>query len=155
MNRGGVGSASIVLIFAVLCLTIFTMISYASAMADEVLIRREVDLVKNFYAADVLAEQVLHEILISEGTPDNVLGIEIDSYWDMMLWAERVSFIVPISETNELYVVVVIGEHSYEILTWRMQLIGEWEPFFEWNLWQGFDEEDGGLNLFDPDAFSW
>lgn len=142
MNRGGVGSASIVLIFAVLCLAIFTMISYMSALADQVLIAREVELVKGFYAADALAEQILHEILTTEGTPLNVFGVEVSSHWDTLLEAEKISFITPISETQELYVVAVIGEDSYEILTWRMQLTGDWNPFFEWNLWSGFDEDD-------------
>ena len=155
MNRGGVGSASIVLIFAVLCLAIFTMISYMSALADEILIEREVALVKSFYAADVLAEQVLHEIIISEGEiPYDVLGVEITAFWDFDLWAEKVSFAIPISETQELYVVAVIGEDSYEILTWRMQLEGDWDPFVIFPIFN-FGDDGDGMGLFDPDAFDW
>ena len=155
MNRGGVGSASIVLIFAVLCLAIFTMISYMSALADEVLIEREVTLVRAFYEADVLAEKILHEILTADGeVPYSALGVEITSFWDFDLWAEKVSFAVPISEKQELYVVAVISESSYEILTWRIQLEGDWDPFVIFPIFSGFDD-NGGMGLFDPDAFDW
>ena len=142
MNRGGIGSASLILIFAVLCLTIFAVISFISATTDKVLVNMEVQMVKNYYNADVLAEQVLAEILASEETPDNVMGVEIISYWDWDLLAERVFFTCPISETHVLYVDVAISEYSYRILSWRMYKIGEWEADGSLNLWQGAFDDD-------------
>ena len=143
MNRGGMGSASIVLVFAVLCLSIFTMISYISARAEESLINTEVDLVKNFYEADTLAVQILDNILSSGATPEEIFGVEITSYWDMDLWAERVSFIIPVSAINDLYVAVAISENLYEILTWRMYKTGEWEADDRLDVWQGSFDGDG------------
>jgi len=140
MSRGGIGSASIVLVFAVLCLTIFTVITLVPALTEEILIDSEVRLVKDFYAADTLAEQVLAEILASSYTPESVMGVEITSYWCWDTFTELVYFVSPISDTKELYVVVSIDFESYSILTWRMTEIGEWDSDRPLNVWQG-DED--------------
>jgi len=140
MSRGGIGSASMVLVFAVVCLTIFTVISFVSALTEQSLIEAEVRLVKAYYAADTLAEQILAEILASDEPPENILGIEIAAYWDWDTFAEIVSFIAPISDNKELYVNVSISEDSYEILTWRMYEIGEWQADQTLNVWQGFGD---------------
>jgi len=142
MGRGGVGSASIVLVFAVLCLTIFTVISYMSALAEQNLIEAEVRMVKAYYAADTLAERVMAEILAADIVPHDIMGVEISAYWDWDLLAEVVSFVSPVSDTTELYVVVAIGDDSYEILSWRMYQIGEWEVDDRLDVWQGEFDED-------------
>ena len=51
MNKSGIGigSASVVLVFAVLCLTIFALISYTAAINDKALTEVEVRLVKGYY----------------------------------------------------------------------------------------------------------
>jgi len=136
MSRGGVGSASIVLIFAILCLTIFTVISFMPALIEQNLINAEVQLVEAYYVADTLAERVLAEILSTD--VENVLEVEITSYWDWDLMVERVSFVCPISETKELYVVVEIGSDFYNILNWQVRATGEWEPDDRLNVWPGY-----------------
>ena len=142
MSRGGIGSASIVLVFAVVCLTIFTVMAYGSALMDERLIESEVRLIEAFYAADSLAEQVLAEVLTSEIVPDYIMGVEIFSYWDWDILAEIVSFVSPITDTREIYVSVAIYEDSYRILTWRVYETGEWEVYDRLNVWPGFFEDD-------------
>jgi len=137
MSRGGVGSASIVLIFAILCLTIFTVISFVPALIEQNLISAEVQLVEAYYVADTLAERVLAKILSTDAELDNILGIEITSYWDWDLLVERVSFICPISETKELYVVAEIGSDFHNILNWQVRAAGEWEPDDRLNVWSG------------------
>jgi len=137
MNRGGVGSASIVLIFAVLCLTIFTVVSLLSALTEESLIDAEVHLVEAFYEADTLAELILAEVLSAEIVPEAVRGVEIYADWDWDLMAEVISFTAPVSDTKELYVIVAIGFDYYEILSWRMYNIGEWEADDRLNVWTG------------------
>ncbi|MCL2840038.1 MAG: hypothetical protein FWE05_04615 [Defluviitaleaceae bacterium] len=142
MSRGGIGSASIVLVFAVLGLTIFATISYISALTDQVLIDSEVESVVAFYTADAQAELIVAEILSAEITPEYVNGIEITSYWDWDLIAELVSFAYPVTETRLLYVVIAIGLDSYEIITWRMYNTWEWEADTRLNVWQGGEDDD-------------
>jgi len=138
MKWGGLGSASIVLVFAVLCLSIFATIAYVSALTDETLITAEVQLVSAYYRADTLAEQILEVILSAQLIPDNINGIEITSYWDWELMAEIVSFALPILDTHVLCISVAINSGSYDILTWRMRDITNWQTDDRLHVWQGF-----------------
>jgi hypothetical protein len=143
MKRGGigVGSASIVLIFATLCLAIFTVVSLLPALTEQVLIEAEIQFVTDFYAADTVAEQVLAEILYEifqgEPTPPQVLGIEVFSYWNWDFFAEIISFRTPVTDYRGLYVVVAFYGDFYEILTWQMYSLVDWTPDDRLNVWQG------------------
>ena len=143
LKRGGIGSASIALIFVVLCMTIFTVISFVFAISEESLIQNEVDSVKAFYAADTLAEQVLAEILSAEGAvPVSAMGIDIFSRWDIGLMAEIVYFTIPVMDNSELYVAIELDGFNYNIISWRMYPMGLWEADDNINIFQGFGDED-------------
>jgi hypothetical protein len=49
MGKNAIGNASIVLIFAVLCLMIFTTMSYLCAITEQKFIREEVEAIKLFW----------------------------------------------------------------------------------------------------------
>ena len=132
MSKSGIGSASIVLVFTVLCMTIFTVISLVPALIGQTLIESEVELVQSFYAADTLAEQTLAEILASPTVPESVLGVAITSGQ-----GGRVSFTIPIAQTKMLYVAVRIEGEHYEILTWQMYETRYWEADDDWGVWLG------------------
>lgn len=140
MNKSGigVGSASIVLIFAVLCLTIFTLITYMSANTEMALANAEAELVKSYYEADTLAERIIDELV--SGASGNVLGAEIKSEWDWDMLADITEFSCPMSERKELYVKIALYEdNSYDILSWRMRDAGEWETDAALPVWTGED----------------
>ena len=144
MNKGGVGvgSASIVLVFAVLCLTVFSLITFVVAHNDRVLSEAESAFVLGYYEADCQAERVLAGILESDVLPEMVLGVEIESEWDMDLWADVVSYACQISDRKELHVELVIYEvdGTYDILSWSMRDTIEWEMDTSLNVWLGFDD---------------
>jgi hypothetical protein len=144
MNKKGigVGSASIMLVFAVICMAIFAVISFSSAVSNSALVKIEKELVRSYYEADSLAEAVFAELLLADVIPDGVRGVEIQSGWDLSLDTETVSFTCEISDTKELYVVIAVYEKEMDILVWRMRDIGEWET------------DDGAMDLFDDDFFS-
>jgi len=138
MNRGGIGSASIVLVFAVLCLAIFTVISLMPAMTEQTLIERELQLVEAFYAADTLAEKILAEILAADTVPETVMGIDIEFVdFDFFLMAEIISFSAPVIGTRELYVEVALGWDFYEIMAWHMYDAAGWDADETLNVFQG------------------
>jgi hypothetical protein len=146
MNKGGgvgVGSASIVLVFAVLCLTVFSMITYVVAGNHVALAQAEARMVKAFYEADALAERILAEILEADYTPETVLGVDIESEWVWDLDAEYVRFLSPISDNKSLYVRLAIRFDSYEILSWRMWDEDEWTFDEGWDVWLGPEDDDG------------
>lgn len=153
MNKGGsgmgVGSASIVLVFAVLCLTVFAIISYTSALADHALVKTEIQLIQSYYEADALAESVLAEIIRSGDVPESVGDIEIFEGWDWEREIYTVSFMCPVSDRKELY--VAANAEDGGVLTWKMRDIGGWDAddgWGDWGLWPG---DDDGLDLWDWD----
>jgi len=142
MGKNGIGSASIVLVFVVLCLTIFSVISLLPALTERNLAEAEVRLVQDFYAADALAERILAHLLTLDETPESILGVEINSYWDWDLFLDMVSFGVPISETQILYVQIGIDFDRYHIFAWRMVGIDEWEADESIDVWDGILDDE-------------
>ena len=141
MNRGGIGSASVVLVFAVLCLTIFAVISLVPALREAQLVEGEVALVVNFYRADAAAEEILAFILAADATPDYVMGIEIHSYWDWERFAEVIYFVYPLDDTRGLFVSAAIdADMTYRILAWYMLSFAGWEADLRLNVWRGTGE---------------
>lgn len=58
----GVGASSILMIFVVLCLTTFGVLSYVTANADNKISTKNAETVENYYAATAIAEQKLQKI---------------------------------------------------------------------------------------------
>jgi len=143
VNKGGigVGSASIVLVFAVLCLTVFSLITFVVAGNEKALIDAEAQLVTGYYEADALAERVLAEIVTSDHIPSMAQGVRIerlgrDEYTDF----DTVFFFCPISDQKALYVRLASSDGSFDILDWRMLDTDEWEFDDSLNVWTGFDD---------------
>ena len=139
MEKGGigVGSASIVLVFAVLCLTVFSLITYVVAANDKSLVETEAQLVTGYYEADALAERIVAEILNTDVFPESVHGVNIETDWDGYLDAYIVEFSCPISDRNALYVRLAVHEDSYDVLSWRMYNTDEWSFDDRINVWPG------------------
>ena len=138
-NRGGigVGSASIVLVFAVLCLTVFSLITLVVASNDRALVEAEMNLVAGYYEADTLAELILADLLKADEIPGSLRGVEILTRWDAGLDIETVYFYCYISDIKALYVHLAFIEDTYHILSWRMSSIDEWEYNPGLNVWVG------------------
>jgi len=141
LNKGGggigIGSASIVLVFAVLCLTVFSLITFMVAGNDKTLVVAEAQLVTGYYEADALAEQVLAEIIGAGTIPETVLGVDIQTAWDSSAGAEVTFFNCPISDNKELYVSLAISGGKYDIISWRMRDTDEWAFDDIFDLWPG------------------
>ena len=129
MNRSGIGigSASVVLVFAVLCLSVFALISYTAAGNDRTLAEVERRLVMSYYEADTLAEFITAELLAANIIPRSIRDVEIASRWDRTLAARTAEFSCPMSGDKELYVKIALRGDTYDILSWRMRNIGTWE----------------------------
>jgi len=136
-GAGGIGSASIVLIFAVLCMTIFALISLQSALADRALASAQKQLVKEYYAADAKAEYILAEILKADTIPEAINETNITSYSVYDKGATAVEFTCPMSETKEICVEIMLYENSYDILRWEIQYTGTWEIDDSLHVWPG------------------
>lgn len=134
-----VGGSSLLVIFAILCLTIFALLSLSTVQADERLDKAAVGAVSNYYAADREAETILAK-LRGGNVPE---GVEI-SNGDFT----TASYTCRISDTEDLVVVVEfrggLGD-DYTILRWQAVSTVEWMPDEDIDLWDGdLDLWDGG-----------
>jgi len=139
MGKGGmgVGSASIVLVFAVLCLTIFTIITYMVSNNERALIDAKAELITGYYKADALAEQILQDLLEADTTPDRLRGVDINTKFNEDLGVETTYYYCKISDIKSLYVNLVIRDDSFDILSWRMYAMDEWVFDDTMNVWSG------------------
>ena len=139
MNKGGigVGSASIVLVFAVLCLTIFSLISFIVTQNTKALVDAEAEFVTGYYKADAQAELILAQILNAEVLPAEIQGITINIEQENDNNSNIINFSYPIYDRDykDLFVRVSIGEYSYNVLSWRVIDNARWEAAGSFNLW--------------------
>jgi len=133
----GVGSASIILVFAVLCLTIFSLITFVVAGNEKSLTDAKVELVKGFYEADALAESVIVEILNSEVIPASINGVDININPGDLSDSKNLYFYIDISDVKMLYVNLLIHENTFDILSRRMYDVAEWTGIDSGNVWTG------------------
>jgi hypothetical protein len=98
-------------------------------------------MVKGYYGADMLAEQVIAGILLSDGIPDKILDIEIHVIETENEEGEPfklVTFACPVNERKDLVVEVAFYDWGYSIISWRLHNTTEWVPFNEVTIFGGF-----------------
>lgn len=124
------GGTSLLLIFSVLCLTVFAVLSLSTAKAGDNLSLSSEASVKAYYEADSQAE----EILTALRRGDFIEGVEEEG--------SVYSYKCPINERTSLYVEVEIDGPDYKILRWQSSvddsMIDE-----SWIVWDG--ESDFGM----------
>lgn len=129
-----VGGISLLVAFAVLCLTVFALLSLTTVQADGRLADASARAVEDYYAADCQAQEILARLRNGE-TPLEVTSHWEDSWHDPL--AVRYTYEVPISDSQELQVEVLVSGGDYKILRWQAQYTGEWETVENLDLWDG------------------
>lgn len=120
-----VGGVSLLVVFAVLCLTVFALLSLATVRADARLADASAQAVSGYYAADCQAQEIL--ALLRTGTLPDGVAEDGGVY----------SYTCPISDTQELQVEVRVDGGSYEILRWQAAAAGNWEIDEDLEVWDG------------------
>jgi hypothetical protein len=120
-----VGGSSLLVIFAVLCLTVFALLGLSTVQADGRLSDSSVQAVTDYYNGDVQAERILAQ-LRSGQVPDGV--VRNGSVY---------SYTCPVSEAQQLRVEVRLDGTSYTILKWQLVSIADWKPDESIDLWDG------------------
>lgn len=120
-----VGGISLLVVFAVLCLTVFALLSLTTVRADQRLADAAVQNVTEYYAADYEAQAILAQLRAGE-IPEGV-SRNGDIY----------RYTCPVSSTRALEVEVQIRGTAYTVLRWQMAFTGEWNPDDSLDLWDG------------------
>ncbi|MBQ3065831.1 MAG: hypothetical protein IJC98_06320 [Clostridia bacterium] len=102
-----VGGISLLVIFSVLCLTVFSLLTISTALAEKRLSDVSANTVSAYYAADSEAERIFASIRRGE-IPADVTVTE-----------NRYSYTVPITETLSLQVALLYENGGWTVLQWR------------------------------------
>lgn len=121
-----VGGSSLLTIFAVLCLTVFALLSLNTAQAGERLSRISADSIAAYYRAEAEAEEILAE-LRSGKTP---AGVTVED--------DICRYTCSVSETQVLEVAVQLEKTGeYTILRWQSMSVTDWQPDTDLTVWDG------------------
>ncbi|MEA4815621.1 MAG: hypothetical protein VB120_02035 [Lachnospiraceae bacterium] len=136
-----IGLSSLVVIFAVLCLTVFSVLSLSSAIVEKNLAEKSAASVKEYYEADFKAAEYvdkLKEIYSFTGEfEDSSLGLEFEI--EEALDGKYVSYAVPINESQAISVVLKFSVDKMNIEEWKVVQTGDWTPDDSLNVWDGGD----------------
>ena len=120
-----VGISSLLVIFAVLCLTVFALLSVSTVQAQLRLAENTRSAITGYYRADGEAEEILSKLRTGE-IPE---GVEKkgDTY----------AYACPISENQALFVCVKVHGTEYTVLRWQAVSTADWDAEDRLPVWDG------------------
>ena len=120
-----IGGSSLLVIFTVLCLTIFALLGLETGRASCRLTDSAAQSVSSYYIADAQAQDVLAMIRAGD-VPQGVLCAD-DIYY----------YSCPITDRQALNVSVRVKGEEYEILTWQCVTTAQWQADDSLIVWSG------------------
>ena len=140
MKRGGgvSGAVSLVMIFCVLCLAVFSVLTLATADRERNLAELTAQSAADYYAADCRAVEIIAALRDGDAVPADVeitrsaSGKNPDGST-----VEEAEFSVPINDDLVLDVAVRLRGETCEILRWQTMYTGEWEIDESMDIWDG------------------
>ena len=131
MRRGGSvsGAVSLVMIFCVLCLVVFTVLTLSTAVRERQLSELTAERAQSFYEADEQAVSTVAALRRGEISPEVQITQE-----DGAALAE---FSIPAGGDQSLEVAVRLTDTDCEILRWQTVYTGSWEIDNTIEVWDG------------------
>lgn len=120
---GTPGASSLMVIFAVLCIAVFAVLSLSTALAGKRLEESSLNSAADYYQADCEAERILAQLRTGERPADVT---EEDGVF---------SYSVPISDTRTLEVRARVDGDNYEILSWQSVYTATWAADDKISVW--------------------
>lgn len=125
-NTGAVvGASSLLVIFAVLCLTVFALLGLSTVQADRRLSQTSAQAVSDWYQADLEAQRILARLRSGE-LPEQV-SVEGDLY----------CYRCPITQTQQLCVAVRRSGEEWIVERWQAVYSADWDNDDSLNVWDG------------------
>ena len=120
-----VGGSSLLVIFAVLCLTVFALLGLSTVQAGGRLSQSTTQAVSAYYQADCQAEEIFAR-LRSGAMPEGVT--EAGGVY---------SYTCPISDTQQLRVELQKEAEKWTGLRWQTESTADWEANQDLDVWDG------------------
>lgn len=118
-----VGGSSLLVIFAVLCLTVFALLGFSTVQADRRLEQISVQAVEDYYAADTQAERILAQLRNGQ-TP---AGVQLrDGIY---------SYCCRISDNQAIQ--VQVRAEDWKVLRWQSVSTIHWTESDSLQVWDG------------------
>ena len=141
--RINTGSVSLIVIFAVLCLTVFSVLSLSTAISEKKLAERSAEAVRAYYAADLVCSEKTDAVL--EALKSGADAAEIASRaaeFGMEVLSSNPAVTVlgcsePVSESQALRVELTISGDGMRIGSWCVCDTGDWTPDTSLEVWDG------------------
>ena len=134
-----IGGSSLLVVFAVLALTVFALLSLSTVRADVRLGDTAAQAVKDYYAAEMKAQEVLAQLR------DGGRGA-VSEYAVLEMYAmypdgceTTYSYTIPISENRSLEVTVAVSPDGtdYSVQRWESVYTGDWVFDDSLYVWDG------------------
>jgi len=140
MNRryhsNGIGIVSLIMIFAVLYLTIFAILTLVTANNDYELAQNFAQSVDDYYQADRNATNILTSVLHTAKKGQKISG-SINGVTVEATASNIISYDCPIGDRQILSVMVALNDQSYRIIKWQTAYIGDWAIDDKIVVWDG------------------
>lgn len=131
----GLGATSLILMFSVLCLTIFALLSLSAANRDRGYTEKLASSVTGYYEADSRAVEIADAL--SRAVSEGDFAPEIKGITILTDGAGQFSFLVPIDDRRALAVGLEIKTGETEILFWSVTEPNNWSPDDGLKVWRG------------------
>ena len=135
MKRGGTmtGAVSLVMIFCVLCMAVFAVLTLSTAVREQGLAELTAQRAAEYYEADRQAAEIAAALIAGE-------AVEADVSYELTGEGAVASYVVPAGGELLLEVRLLLTGSEYEVLAWRTIYVGDWTP-------------DNSMELLDLDVF--
>lgn len=120
-----IGGSSLLVIFAVLCLTVFALLSLSTVQSDGRLSDKTLEATAGYYEADARAEEILSSLRCGF-VPD---GVKQDG--------NKYSYSIAVTDSQALEVDVMVNGSDYTILRWQTVSTADWEADESLSVWLG------------------
>lgn len=107
ISSPAVGGSSLLVIFAVLCLTVFALLSLSTVQAERRMANASVRAVSAYYEADYQAELIFARLRSGK----SVQGVQQNG--------ERYTYVCPISDNQKLVVELQNDDGQWTVLRWQ------------------------------------
>ena len=150
-----IGSASIIMIFAILCLTVFSALSLVTSVSEKKTAQRFADETAAYYEADSEAVRIKNSIQAAldaaaltpttgpAGAPQTQPGPGSACASPKTTTNAIITYSVPLSD-NISRITAVLAYNSetntLETLSWEKNNISEWTPDTDIDVWNGEDD---------------
>lgn len=142
----GIGSSSVIMVFTLLCLTVFATMTLLSASSELKLARSYSTAVEQFYAADTAGAAYVAALRdkadsIASGVPGaddyaaaaHALGADAVVDNDIAY----IEYDIPESDSQTLHISLEASAERFAVTAWQLIYTGEWNADTGLNLWPG------------------